>query len=97
MEVFGEPGLVDERLPCTQVEPKFHDNDDDDGDGGDGDDDDSNNDVNDDDWYIKVKTLSESSPRKSRFLAAISAPAGPQEHLIQMLEYILHFSMKFYI
>ena len=38
MKVFGEPGLVDERLPCTQVEPKFHDNDGDDGDGGDDDD-----------------------------------------------------------
>ena len=57
VEVFGEPGLVDERLPCTQVEPKFHDNDDDDGDSGDGDDGDSNNDVDDDDWYIKVKRV----------------------------------------
>ena len=57
MKVFGEPGLVDERLPCTQVEPKFHDNDDDDGDGGDGDDGDSNNNVDDDDWYIKVKRV----------------------------------------
>ena len=45
---------MDERLPCTLVEPKFHDNDDDDGDGGDTD---SNNNVDDDDWYIKVKRV----------------------------------------
>ena len=57
VEVFGEPGLVDERLPCTLVEPKFDDNDDNDGVDGDGDDDDSNNNVDDDDWYIKVKRV----------------------------------------